>query len=382
MMDETGPVRKPGRKGRAVRIILLALAALFAAGEASAQKTFLGVAEAARDAGFEGVLVVGDRNGPVISAVSGQARPGVKHTLDEVWPWASVTKQVTAALVLQEVERGRLSLDSTLSSVLPSFPGSSAGRVTIRQLLQHTSGLPNPEKGSQSPVWRAPAFYLREKAPKRQADDAEGYCAGPPAAEPGARFDYNNCDYIVLGAVLESLDGAAYADLVRTRIAEPLGLESLRTAPRKRPKRRDVVGHDGQTVSPPFNEATYGAAGALFGTAEDLLAFDRALLEGRVVGEAARAEMWKGDPALGYAALGAWAFPARLAGCTEPVALIERRGAVGGVQVRNIIAPERRRMLVAFVNDGAFDFGEIWQGKGWSWEFASAAFCPKNRPSP
>lgn len=359
-------------------LILGASAALVLANSASAaDKTFLTVSEAARNAGFEGVIVLGDRNGPVISATAGQATPKTKHHIDNIWPWASVTKQVTAVLVLQEVEKGRLSLDQSLSSVLPEFKGANGGKITIRQLLQHTSGLPNPESSAKSKDFDAPSFYLRASAPKRQATDAEGYCAGPPAAEPGARFNYNNCDYLALGAVLEELNGVSYAELVRTRIAEPLGLKTLKAAPSKRRKKRDVVGHVGQTVSPPLNEATYGAGGALFGSAEDLLAFDRALVGGKLLSEASLKIMWDGDPALGYAALGAWAFPAELTGCAEPVMLVERRGDIGGVQVRNIIAPKAERALVIFTNDGAFDFGEIWRGEGWSYDFASVAFCPR-----
>lgn len=361
-----------------MRGLMFALAAALAANAASAaDKTFLTVSDAARKAGFEGVIVLGDRNGPVISATAGQAAPKRPLHIDDVWPWASVTKQVTAVLVMQEVEKGALSLDQSLAAALPEFKGANAGKITIRQLLQHMSGLPNPETGPRSPDFDAPLFFLRARAPKRQAADALGDCAGAPAAEPGARFDYNNCDYIVLGAILEKLNGVSYAELVRTRIAEPLGLKSLVAAPAKRRKKRDVVGHVGPTVSPPLNEATYGAGGALFGSAEDLLAFDRALAGGKLLNEASLKAMWAGDPALGYAALGAWVFPANLSGCAEPVRLVERRGSIGGVQVRNIIAPDAQRMLVLFTNDGAFDFGEIWRGEGWSYDFASVAFCPR-----
>lgn len=357
-----------------MRIILGIMAALVATGAAAERKTFLTVSEEARNAGFEGVIVVGDRNGPVISATAGQAAPGRKHHIDEVWPWASATKLVTATLVMQEVERGRLSLDQTVASVLPAFTG--AGRnATIRQLLQHMSGLPNPESGPKSKDFDAPLFYLRARAPKRQNEDALSVCAGAPAASAGARFEYNNCDYIVLGAILEAVNSASYAELVRTRIAEPLELKSVAVAPPRRRKKRDVLGHIGPTITPPLNEATYGAGGSIFGSAEDLLAFNRALLDGRLLGAEARKIMWTGDPALGYAALGAWAFPATLAGCAAPVDLVERRGSIGGVQVRNILAPEQQRMLVIFTNDGAFDFGEIWRGEGWSYEFASVAFC-------
>ncbi|NBU29541.1 MAG: hypothetical protein EBS42_15420 [Caulobacteraceae bacterium] len=59
------------------------------------------------------------------------------------------------------------------------------------------------------------------------------------------------------------------------------------------------------------------------------------------------------------------------------MALIERRGDFAGVQVRNLMAPERGRALVALINEAEFDFGEIWQGRGPTFDLASAAFCPE-----
>ena len=85
--------------------------------------------------------------------------------------------------------------------------------------------------------------------------------------------------------------------------------------------------------------------------------------------------MWTGEPRLGYVALGAWSFPAPLAGCNKPVELVERRGAIGGVQVRNVLAPAIGRALIVFTNSEAVDFGEVWQGKGLSHALLSAAFC-------
>ena len=122
--------------------------------------------------------------------------------------------------------------------------------------------------------------------------------------------------------------------------------------------------------------AAYGASAALVGTSADLLRIDRALMSGRLVSKAQREVLWKGEPSLGFAALGAWSFEAPLAGCKGAVKLVERRGEVDGIQVRNILAPDLGRAVVAFTPQGDFDFGEIWQGSGTSYDLASAAFCP------
>jgi len=85
--------------------------------------------------------------------------------------------------------------------------------------------------------------------------------------------------------------------------------------------------------------------------------------------------MWTGEPKWGYAGLGVWAFTAPIAGCAEPVELVERRGYVGGIQARNIIVPGRGVTVVMFSNQAEFDFGEIWQGKGFSHDVLAAALC-------
>lgn len=103
---------------------------------------------------------------------------------------------------------------------------------------------------------------------------------------------------------------------------------------------------------------------------------DRALIDGTLLGKAATAEMWQGDPKAGYAALGQWSYPVTPKGCTTPQHVVERRGAVGNVQVRNLIAPERGIAIVAFAASTVPDFGEPWQGKGLTWELLSAALCP------
>jgi D-alanyl-D-alanine carboxypeptidase len=328
---------------------------------------------------LSGQAAVGDVTGEERSAVFGTADrlAGRPHLADERWLWASVTKQVTAILVMQEVEAGRLSLDDTMAARLPGFAGTTGAQVTLRQLLQHTSGLPDP---SETPVNAddIQSFYVEAGAAITDRARAVGFCAGPVRAEPGAGFQYNNCDYLVLGAILEMTTGSSYSDLIRDRIGTPLGLTSLVMAPDAAPSGgAAAIGYlDGDKPHPPINVATLGAAGALTGTAADLLELDRALIDGRLLSAASRSVLWKGDSALGYEALGVWAFPAPLAGCAAPVDLIERRGDFAGIQVRNVIAPALGRSVVVFVNDAKTDFGEIWQGRGLGFDLLSAAFCP------
>jgi len=330
--------------------------------------------EAAVSKGVAGEIGLTDRSATLyLRAVSA---PGRSHRTGAIWRWASVTKQITATLVMQEVAARRLSLDDTLLARLPEFSGPTAARITVRMLLQHTSGLPNPDDTATANAQAMPAFYTRSKVGADGKTDAFGYCAGKPKAEPGTGFSYNNCDFIVLGAVLERATGRSFAQLVQERIARPLKLGSLALASDGNTPPM-VRGHlDATQPEPSFNLATFGPSGGLYGDSADLLAFDRALLSGELLDRPNTELAWSGEPKLGYVALGVWAFPAALRGCGGPVRLVERRGEIGGVEVRNLIAPEIGRAIVVFADRSDVDFGEIWQGKGISFDLASAGFCP------
>lgn len=295
-----------------------------------------------------------------------------KRKAGPVWRWASVTKQVVAVLVMQEVERGRIDLDAPATRYLPgaALPGGDA--VTVRRLLDHTSGLYDPNGGPAGPDG-TPRAYLRSATPAPKGLDPQ--CLRPSGRAPGAGFVYNNCDYVVLGSMLEAVTGKPFATLVRERIAGPLALRSLRVL--KPGDRDDIVAVDGHgATDAAVDPGRYGSAANLAGTAADLLAFDRALIDGTLLGKAATATMWRGEPKLGYAALGQWSYPVALKGCIAPQHVVERRGAVGNVQVRNLIAPERGIAVVAFAASAVPDFGEPWQGKGLTYDLLSAALCP------
>lgn len=325
-----------------------------------------GIDSAIQSAGFTGVVIAGQTDASPIVRNSGPRNEGA-HA---IWRYASVTKQLTATIVMQEVAAGRLALDSPVKDYWPEWPAVYSDLVTVRMLLQHRSGLRDPAEDAAD-ADGVPRFYRAAAADPQVS--ASGFCAEHPRAEPGVGYHYDNCDYLVLGALLEHVTGKPFAALLAERIARPLGLH-LGLFAFGRPEARHVrPAREAKVVL-----ASYGAAGGAYGTPLDLWAFDRALIDGSLLPAAARAEMWRGDPALGHAALGVWSYAARLRGCAEPVAIIERRGEIGGVQIRNFLVPETRSAAIAFTAR-PFAFGEVWQGKGFAYEMLSATVCAGGR---
>jgi CubicO group peptidase (beta-lactamase class C family) len=256
---------------------------------------------------------------------------------------------------MQQVEAGRVALDAPAARYLPALGRDGP---TVRQLLQHRSGLRNPEDGA---------------ADRSGAPASLPWCLAG-RARAGGPWRYNNCDYVVLGALVERATRRPLAEVYAERIAGPTGMGALFQAAGG-DNRADANWTGGPTAAERATLVQYGAAGGLVGTAEDVLAFDAALLDGRLLGTRARAELWRGDARLGHQALGQWSFTAPLRGCVGAVPIVERRGGIGRFQLRNVILPGSATSMVLLTPDGDYDFGEIWQGKGATYDALSAA-CP------
>lgn len=187
-------------------------------------------------------------------------------TPDSSYPVASLTKMFTAAAVLQLAERGALSIDEPLGRMLPEARGRVA-EVPLRHFLNHTSGV--ALQGGPSPRSRA----LRALR------------AGLASA-PGTEWDYSNAGFALLGLVVERASGASYADYVR-QMAASAGLTSTGYCEGGAavPNRvRDYgVSAKGLQPSTYWQHEKFFAAGGLCSSVTDLLRWDRALEEGRVV---------------------------------------------------------------------------------------------------
>ena len=138
----------------------------------------------------------------------------VPNAPDTKFRLGSITKQFTATLILQLVEEGKLSLDTTLAKALPYYRQDTGARVTIHHLLSHTSGIPS--------YTGLPNFFKDvSRNPYEVKDFVLKYCSGDLEFDPGTTFRYNNSGYFLLGAIVEQLTGKAYAQVLKERISTP-----------------------------------------------------------------------------------------------------------------------------------------------------------------
>ncbi|GJG86334.1 hypothetical protein tb265_15150 [Gemmatimonadetes bacterium T265] len=262
-----------------------------------------------------------------------------------VYRVGSITKQFTAAAVLQLVEQGRLSLADTLGRFLPQYPRWE--HVTIRHLLSHTSGIPTY---TASPAWTA--RMTEALAP----DTVLGFVAGQPFDfAPGTQFRYDNTGYFLLGRVLERVTGRPYAALLRERFFAPLHMTQSTYCPDVPTDTSYAAGYDRARTGPPaygpttlMSMTSPYAAGALCLTVPDYLRWQAALTGGRVVTAATYARMSRSDTLADGKPTGyGWGLaPGRLGAHR----FVEHGGDINGFSAQQLWFPDDALRVVVFTN--------------------------------
>ncbi|TVQ36197.1 MAG: class A beta-lactamase-related serine hydrolase [Spirochaetaceae bacterium] len=207
--------------------------------------------------------------------------------VDDIYRVGSVTKTFTAVVVLSLVQDGRLSLDDPVEGWvdLPRAQG-----VTVRQLLNHSSGIPDYTERTLPNL----ASALRPRRQWRPEQLVARVRRQELLFEPGSRYAYSNTNYVALGMIAESVSGRSLAELYRERIIERAELRDTWFLPYEEgpDAGRLVIGYErdilplGVQAVRPRNRSwlTYGyAAGAMVSTAEDLVRFADALFDGRLI---------------------------------------------------------------------------------------------------
>lgn len=206
---------------------------------------------------------------------------------------ASNTKAFVSTVLLQLEAEGKLSMNDTVDRWLPGLVaanGNDGRKITIRQLLNHTSGLPDYTNDL-----RISGTYVADINPYRKWDPrtlVKAATANKQLSAPGTKFNYANTNYVLGGLVIQAATGHHPAVEVRNRIIKPLGLTNT-TFPEADPKLYGNWLHGYFTIRDISftNVQVFGAAGAMVSTQEDLADFTRALASGRLLPRAQQREM-------------------------------------------------------------------------------------------
>ncbi|MGE0555263.1 MAG: serine hydrolase domain-containing protein [Gemmatimonadales bacterium] len=230
------------------------------------------------------------------SGVAGFEKASVPMRPEHLIWIASVTKTMTGAVILQLAEEGRLSLADTLGRWLPPLANVDPA-ITIRQLLNHTSGL---SSYAPAPLFRAKGDSTYVFSPAELATTI-----APPVAAPGVKTHYTNTTFLLLGWIAERVTGQPLARAFHERLWDPLGLEEIFLAGREPAVGAVADGFlpDGTGPIPPLanlsrSSAGHGA-GSVFTTARNLARWGQALFTGKVLSPGMQAAMRTLVPAAG-----------------------------------------------------------------------------------
>lgn len=247
----------------------------------------------------------------------------------------SISKTFTSVLVMQAVETGDISLDTKLAAYFPDLP--NAAEITIEHLLRHRSGLAN--------LTNDPDFLSYMEKPITRAELLAKFRAGGTDFPPGERFAYSNTNYMLLGFIMEDLNGQVYEDILQEHIIDPLGLDATYYGGVIDPGQMEARSYE---AASPWRAATEtnmsipGGAGAIVSIPKDLNEFFRAIFEGRLLADSTTNQMTTLTDGYG---LGLFALPfgARTA--------YGHNGKIDGFQTTAAYFPEED-LAIAYLSNG------------------------------
>lgn len=320
------------------------------------------IAAYAAEHGFNGTILIQEKGKVSFARSFGLANIPFKvpNSNQTKYKIASITKAFTAVLILQLHEQGKIDLHKTIGTYLPDYAGEGRDNVTVHQLLNHTSGISNfdtvqdMETALQSgiPTYQTP--YTSNQLLAK-------FCSGKLVNAPGQVFDYNNADYIILGKIIERLYGSPYEQVLKEKILQPLKLEN--TGMLQQSQILDGLADtyffrdDLKALAndlPVYPENWY-AAGAMYSTVNDVLAFSNALFRGRLLKEETLALMVK--PGLDDYGYGVWSYETKING--EKHRVVKRPGQIMGAQTQLYHFLDKDVTVILLSNAGTTDLDEF-----------------------
>ncbi len=309
---------------------------------------------------FNGSVLVVDKGQVIYKKGFGMANmewdiantPDTKHRL------GSITKQFTAMLIMQLVAEGKLDLQATVSKYLPDYSKVNGDKITIHQLLTHTSGTPN--------YTSFPNFFKElSRNPYTPTEMVKMFADSTLTFTPGEKFAYSNSGYILLGAIIEKVTGKTYEQVLQEKIFNPLnmkntGFDHHSTILKKRASGYEMKGSKAENA-PYIDMSTPYAAGSLYSTVEDLFLWDQTLYTEKLLPKKYMDMMYeKYIPAFGQYYGYGWEVGNMPIGNTkDSVDIIAHSGGINGFNTFITRMPKERATVILLNNTGGAPLDDI-----------------------
>lgn len=296
---------------------------------------------------FNGSALVAENGNVILKKGYGFANMEwqVPNTPDTKFRLGSITKEFTSMVIMQLVNEGKIALDERITTYLPDYRKDTGSKVTVRNLLTHTSGIPS--------YTSLPGFFQNQSRDPYKADDfVKKFTSGDLEFTPGSKFSYDNSGYFLLGAIIEHVTGKTYEQALRERIFDPLGMtdSGYDHSDRILPKR--AAGYaftpDGYQNAPYLDMTIPFAAGALYSTVEDLFKWDRALYTDKLLPADLKTVMF--TPFLNNYAFGWGIGKMKLDDKKTEVATISHNGGINGFATVLVRMPDKQDFVALLDN--------------------------------
>lgn len=320
------------------------------------------IATYAAEHDFNGTILIQNKGTVSFAKSFGLANMPFKvpNTIETKYKIASITKAFTSVLILQLHEEGKLDLNRTIRTYLPDYAGEGADKVTLHQLLNHTSGIENSDTvkdletalKSGIPIYQTP--FTSDQLLAR-------FASGKLVNVPGQVFDYNNADYIVLGKIIERVSGKPYEQVLQEKILRSLKMESSGVL-----RQSDILDGLADTYFfrpdlkalvndlPMYPENWY-AAGGMYSTVHDVLAFANALFGGKLLKQQTLDLMFK--PGLDDYGYGVWTYESKIDG--RMLRTVKRPGSIMGAQSQLFRFLDDDVTIIILSNTGTTDLDDF-----------------------
>jgi CubicO group peptidase (beta-lactamase class C family) len=238
---------------------------------------------------FSGSLLIARDGQPIFNKSYGLAsiELGVANTPQTVFRIASITKPFTATAIMMLQERGKLKIGDSICKYLVDCPASWQP-ITVKNLLTHTSGIPN--------YLNFPDYLPNIALPVTHEKMIGTFRDKPLEFTPGGKFAYSNSGYYLLGVIIERVSGRSYGEFLQENIFAPLGMKQTGDFDNRSIIKNRAAGYSLKNDRPAnaiyFDPTQQLATGSLWSTTEDLLLFDRALYTEKLLSRKSLDEMF------------------------------------------------------------------------------------------
>lgn len=307
---------------------------------------------------FNGSALVAQNGKIIFKKGFGQANMewNIPNQPDTKFRLGSISKQFTAFLIVKLAEEGKLKLDVPITTYLPDYPKENGDKITLHNLLTHTSGIPN---------YTATPNFLKTKSrnPYTPEDFVKTFSSLPLEFKPGERFNYSNSGYFLLGYIIEKTTGKTYEQYLQETILTPLKMLNTGFDHSEVILKNRAAGYEKQgknIVNSSFIDMSIPyAAGSLYSTVEDLYIWDQALYTTKLLSEKSMESLFKsyitfGNESYGYG----WFLSEEKIG-DKQFKIIEHGGGINGFNTIISRVPADKNLVVLLNNTGGTVLGEM-----------------------